>query len=155
MLDLTLVDELFYGACHILDRHVRVHTVLIEQVDMVGPQTFQCRVGDFPDALRAAIQPRLCIARSEAEFRCDHHAVAKRGQGFADKFFVHEGTVGFGGVEESHTELGGRPNQLDRVLPASSGPIAITQPHAAEADGRDFEVAAAQLALMHRCSRED
>ena len=31
------------GPRHILDRHVRVDTMLVEQVDPVGAQSLQCR----------------------------------------------------------------------------------------------------------------
>jgi hypothetical protein len=39
--DLASGDQVPYGAAHLLDRHVRVDPVLIEQVDMVGPQPLQ------------------------------------------------------------------------------------------------------------------
>ena len=37
VLDLALVYQLLDRPRHILDRHVRVDAVLIEQIDMIGP----------------------------------------------------------------------------------------------------------------------
>jgi hypothetical protein len=39
--DLTGVDEVFDGSGDVLDRHVGVDPVLVEQIDPVGPQSLQ------------------------------------------------------------------------------------------------------------------
>ena len=44
--DLAFRDQLPDGAGDVLDRHVRVDAVLVEQVDAIGPQPLQRRVGD-------------------------------------------------------------------------------------------------------------
>jgi hypothetical protein len=43
----------------VVDRHVRIDPVLVEQIDPIGPESLQRRVGDFPDVRGPAIEP--CI----------------------------------------------------------------------------------------------
>ena len=72
-------DELAHGAGDILDRHRRVDAVLVEQVDVVGPQPLQRALDGRADVLRAAVGPAsdlLAVLEPEAELGGDHHLVA-------------------------------------------------------------------------------
>ena len=53
--DLALADEFADGAGDVLDRHVRVDPVLVQQVDAVCPQPLERRFHHVPDALRPAV----------------------------------------------------------------------------------------------------
>jgi hypothetical protein len=48
-------NELLHRARDVLDRHLGVDTVLVEQIDCFGAQALQCLVGDLPDALRPTV----------------------------------------------------------------------------------------------------
>ena len=58
MLDLTLLNQVLHGARHVLDRDVRVDTMLIEQIDGIHLKPLERVFGDLPDVLRATIQAR-------------------------------------------------------------------------------------------------
>ena len=113
---LTLTNQVFHGARDILDRHVRVHAVLVKEVDPVGTEPLQRRLGDLADALRPAVEPGLVVAVLEAELRGDHDLVAKRRERLAHELLVHEGTVGFGGVEKRHAALECLSDEHDACL---------------------------------------
>jgi hypothetical protein len=123
--------------------------VLVQQVDAVGAQALQRGLDHSTDALWAAVHARTDEAVLEAELGRDHHLVAHRGQGLAHHLLVQP-TVGFGSVEEGHAALDGLADELHARRPVQAGAVAVTQAHAAETEGRDFEAAAAELTLFHR-----
>ena len=57
MLDLPLRDQLLHRAGDLLDRHVRIDAVLVEEVDRFGPQPLERRLDAAPDRLRPAVEP--------------------------------------------------------------------------------------------------
>src|SRR5580704_16080046 len=105
MPDLALADEALDRAGNVLDRHVRINTMLIEQVDGIDLQALQRGLGDLPYMLRPAVEA-LLLARvridGEPEFSSNDDFSAERGQRLADKFFISKGAVDFGGIEEGH-----------------------------------------------------
>lgn len=63
---LSLGDQLAHRACYLLDRHVGIDAVLIEEVDPVRPESPQRRVGHLPDVLRTTID-RWSVAAAGLE----------------------------------------------------------------------------------------
>ena len=57
MLDLAFRDELLDRACDVFHRHSRIDAVLVEQVDMVGPQPLQRSFHHLADMLGPAVEP--------------------------------------------------------------------------------------------------
>ena len=53
VLDLALADQFLHRAGHVLDRHVRIDAVLVEQVDAVGPQPLERRLDHLAGCARA------------------------------------------------------------------------------------------------------
>ena len=93
-----------------------------------------------------------CFAVSsdlEPELRRDHDLIAERRQRFADELFVSEGAVDFGGVEERDAALDGGADQRDHLLLVHRRAIAEAHAHAAEAEGRDFQIAVSEFAFLH------
>ena len=88
LLDLALCDEVLDGAGDVLDRHVRVDAVLVQQVDPVGPEALQGGVDDLPDVLGAAVEGAeraaagLAAAGRKSELRRDDDLVAKGARAF-------------------------------------------------------------------------
>src|SRR6266571_6673259 len=158
VLDLAFADELLHGTGDVLDRHIGVDAVLVEEVDALGLEALQHPLGGFLDVLRTAVQPGMALPRLRvdvpAELRGDHHLLPERGQGFADELLVAERPVGFGGVEEGDATLDGGPDDGDSLAPVGRRSIAIVQSHAAVPDLRDLESAAPQRALLHVSSCE-
>jgi len=103
MPDLALPDQVFHRAGDVLDRHVRVDAVLIEQIDDAGLEPLERGLRDLFDVLRPAIQAALLACARidvEAETGCDHDLLADRGKRLAHQFLVGERAVDFGGVEK-------------------------------------------------------
>ena len=63
-LTLPCLDQLLHRPGHVLDGHVRIDPVLIEQVDAVGLEPLERRFRDFLDVLGAAVQARLLAVAS-------------------------------------------------------------------------------------------
>jgi hypothetical protein len=47
----TLLNEVLHRSRAVLDRHVRVYPVLVEQIDDIGLESLEGRLGDFLDVL--------------------------------------------------------------------------------------------------------
>ena len=110
MFHLALLDQFLDRTGDILDRHVRVDAVLIEQIDHIGLEALQRGLGDILDMLRSAVQsrrsgPRITAAKVEPELGGDHYLLAKRSEGFANEFFVNVRAVNFSGIEEGDAAL--------------------------------------------------
>ena len=137
----------------VLDRHIRVDAVLIEEIDPIGPEALQRGFRDRLDVLRAAVQAAAALACGrvdvEAELRRDHDPIADGRKGLADQFLVGEGPIDLRGVEESHAALDGRPDQGYSRLLVDGRAIGMAETHAAEPHGRDFEAALSKFTLLH------
>ena len=81
----------------------------------------------------------------EAELGGDHHLVAEGRERLAHQLLVRERAVDLGGVEEGDAALDGRPDQRDHLLLVGRRAVAEAQAHAAEPDGRDFQVRCFQV----------
>jgi len=153
VLDLTLGNQLLDRSCHVLDRHVRIDAVLIEEINVSGPQPLQASVRHMLDMLGLAIGPATALASLkidvEAELRGNHHFVADRLERLAHQLFVHERPIGFGRVEMGQAVVMGGANQLDHFALVGCRAIGRTHTHAAEAKSRDFQSAFSQHALLH------
>ena len=115
--DLALLDQVLHRAGDILDRHVGVDAVLIEEVDDVGPQPLQRRLGDLADVLRPTVHAALAARRVELETELggDDDLVAYRRERLADDLLVLVRPIGFSGVEEGDAAIDGGADQLDRL----------------------------------------
>ena len=56
MPDLALSDEVADGPGHVFDRHLRIDSVLVEQVDVVSPEPPQHLLDDLADVVRPAVE---------------------------------------------------------------------------------------------------
>src|SRR5438034_3663703 len=154
VLHLALCNQFLDRARHVLDRDVRVDTVLIIQIDDVGPESLQRTLDALLDALWAAVLDLLPAGiTSDPELRGDHHLSAHRRQRFANELFVGVRTVDFGGIEECDAAFHGRADERDHRLLVRWDTVALAHPHAAEPQRRDFEVAFPKRAFFHRFSQ--
>src|SRR5439155_1568620 len=150
VLHLALRNQFLDRARHVLDRDVRVDTVLIIQIDDVGPESFQRTLDALLDALWAAVLDLLPAGiTSDPELRGDHHLSAHRRQRFANELFVGVRTVDFGRIEECDAAFNGRADERDHRLLVGRDTVALAHPHAAEPEGRDFQTTRSQFAFLH------
>ena len=85
----------------VLDRHVRIDAVLVEEVDDIGVEPLQRRLANGADvAGRTVGAARPAVLDPEAELGGDERLVAAIFKCAADELFVGIGAVDFGGVEE-------------------------------------------------------
>jgi hypothetical protein len=88
--------------------------VLVEQVNDIGLESLQRSLSHFFDVLRPAIQIRPARASRgigcEAKLRGDHNLLAQRRQCLTHEFFVNEGAIHFGGIEERDAAFHGSPD---------------------------------------------
>ena len=59
MLDLALLNQIFYRTGNVFDRHLQIDPMLIEQIDGLDLEPLERGLGDLPDVLRAASRPAL------------------------------------------------------------------------------------------------
>ena len=132
VLHLPFPNQFLYRSCHIFDRHARVDTVLIEQIDGIDLEPLERGFGYLPDVLRPAVQTNLFSlgAEFESELGGYYHLAAEGRKRFAHKFFVCERSVGFSGVEEGDAAFDSLPNQGDHFLLVRRRTIAKAHSHA-------------------------
>jgi hypothetical protein len=94
MLNFPIGDQLLDRARHVLDWHVRVNAMLVEEVDGLDTQPLQPRVAHLADVLGPTIEARLLLSLRvdiEAELCRNHHLVSERSKRFTDHFLIGKG----------------------------------------------------------------
>ena len=72
VLHLAFADQAFDRAGDVLDRHLGIDAVLVEEIDPIGLEPLQRRVGDLAYGRWPTVQPCLLAAlKSETELGCD------------------------------------------------------------------------------------
>jgi hypothetical protein len=116
---LARCDELTHGTRDLFDREVRIHPMLVEQVDDVRAEPAQRRLRDAADLLRTAVETHhRAVTDVPAELRRDHYPVADRLQSLAYELLVDVGAVDLGGVEQGDALVDGVPQH--RVMSSRS-----------------------------------
>lgn len=103
-------DEFGHGADHVLDGHLGVDPVLVEQVDAVGPQSLQRLLDHRADALGPAVEREapLGALEIESELGREYYPVASAAaQHPPEEFLVGIGAVNLGGIEQGHARFDG------------------------------------------------
>jgi len=98
-----------------------VDAVLVK-INTIRLETLERRIGNLPDALRAAVRSARCVPAFEPKLRADHDLIAVRRERFADPFFIGKRTVRLGGVEEGDAALDRRPDQFTVPAPLTMWP---------------------------------
>ena len=120
--------------------------MLIEQVDGLDLEPLERALDGLLDVLRPAVQarrtgPRIAATEVEPELGGDHHLLAEGSEGFAHEFFVGERAVDLGGVEECDAAFHGGPEKSGHLLLVFGRAVGKAHSHAAEPEGRDFQIA--------------
>src|SRR5678816_1511591 len=112
MLHFALLNQFFDRAGDFLDRHIRVHPVLVEQIDRFKFEALKRSFNDPWDTRRIAIYATLRPAIAvEAELGGDNYLVAKWSERFSHQLFVRERAIHLGRVEKCNAEFHGLTDQ--------------------------------------------
>jgi hypothetical protein len=112
VLDLACLNQFPHSSGDILDWDVRIDTMLVVKIDCIDPKPLERALSGLFDVFGPAIQTcrsRAMIAATqiETELGGDHYFAMEGSEGFADKLFVRERAVNFGGIEECDAEFHG------------------------------------------------
>jgi len=136
--DLPFFNQILNRSSYLFDWHFRVDPVLIKQIDAIGSQPLQRRLGYFLDVLWPAIETTTCIFKVKTKFGCDMNFVADRRERFSDKFFACIWAVNFSGIKQGDAFLMGCTNDLDALVSGCGRTVVGANAHAPEAKLRDL-----------------
>src|SRR5271165_1972401 len=129
------------------------------RLDSIATEAFQGGFCDhlnmlldhLADLFRPAIEPDclLLLVDLEAELRADENLVANGLQRLPNQLFVDVRTVTLRGVKKVDATIDRRADHGDRLLFVGGRAEAEAQAHAAQADGRDFEISFSKFACSH------
>src|SRR5262249_41645989 len=88
-------------------------------------------------------------AEVEAELGGDDDFAFEGRERLADKFLVRVRSVNLGGVKKGDAAIHGGVQEPGHLLFVLRRAVGKAHAHAAQSDGRDFEVALAKFALLH------
>ena len=145
MTDLALLPELGERADLVLERHLAVDPVQLDQVDPVDPEVAQAELHLLLEVRRAAdLGPLPGAGPGEARLGGDHQVVGVGVEGLGDQLLADDRAVAVGGVDEVHATLHGGPEDGQRSLVVlRRAPDAVAGDlHGAVAEAVHLEVAA-------------
>jgi hypothetical protein len=127
--------------------------MLVEQVDHIDLKALERALGGFLDVLGPTVEAchsRPFIAlKVEPELGGDHHLLAEGSKRLAHELFVGVRAVHLGGVEERDAAFHGCTKKSGHLLLVLGRAVRKAHPHAAEAEGRHFQVALSEFSLLH------
>jgi hypothetical protein len=143
---LAFPDQFFHGTRNILNWHVWVDPMLIEQINTVCSKTFKASVHHSLDVIGTAVETAL-VGEIKAKFRCDLHLVSERFKGTADDGFARVRAVHFSRIEKRYTVAVCRTDDLNGVVDGDGRAIVCREIHAAESQLRYFQLS--KLSRLH------
>jgi hypothetical protein len=153
--DLALGDQLGQSADGLLDGGLRVHPMLVVEVDVVGAEPLQRALDRDADVGWAAVEDARAATGvgDDAELRRQHNFVAAILDGPADQFLVGVRAVDFSRIQVGDAQVE-RPVDGSNGLGIAAGPdvVVARHRHGSESDAGDFESADRDV-LHGRCLR--
>ena len=153
MTHLARADEAGERADALLDRHLRIDAMQVEQVDDVCSEPLKALVTRRRDRGRRPIRvdARTRTRRDDAAFGREDDVAAPGAERAADQRLVVPLAVNRGGVEERHAKVDRTMNRADRLLIVPDA-VGLRHAHAAEANRRHVRAIFAEFSLLHRTS---
>ena len=112
MPDLAFFDQALHGSCDILDRHLRIDTMLVEQIDTVDAQATDRVLGDFANVGGLAVETVRSRLEVVADGLCSYCAATKE-IGNADRHEVGRRLNNW--AENSHQPFRRRERAMQRI----------------------------------------
>ena len=131
--DLARLDELLHRADGLLDRDVRVHAVLVVQVDIVDVEPMKRASQASVDVVRRAVDAHPGAVRVPhiAELGRQLRLGAATGDGFPEELLVRVGAVHVSGVEQGDAQVEGTVDSVGRLSLIGLAVGAAAHAHAA------------------------
>ena len=99
----SLLHQFLHRTCHLLHRNIRVHPVLVKQVNVVGTQTPEGTFYRTPDMVGPAVQGRrTAFLHAKTEFGSYPDLVADRGESLPHPFLTGIRPVHFRRIKKSN-----------------------------------------------------
>jgi hypothetical protein len=149
--DLAGPHQIGQGADGVLDRHLRVHPVLVVQIDVLGAEPLERPLDRGPGVVRVPVDGAPAVAaavREQPELGRDHHLVPAARESPAEQLLVDERPVDLGRVEERHPQLDRAVDGADR-LGVVGGRAGVERRHAHQAEADAGDVEARQRYVFH------
>ena len=113
---LSLLHQILDRAGDLFHRHVRIDTVLVQEVDTVCTQPPERPFHRTADMVGSAVEcGRLAFLHAEAELRTDFYLVTERGECFADPLFAGIRSILLRRIEKGHTLVVSTPDQGNHI----------------------------------------
>lgn len=110
--ELPGLDQLLHRPGDILDRHLGIDAMLIEEVDGLDPEPVQGSLDALSDVVGPADDELLALrAHLDAELGRDHRLITEGSERLPDQLLVRLGPVGLGRVEEGDAAFDRRPDR--------------------------------------------
>src|SRR5262245_42790470 len=107
--------------------------MLVEEIEAIGLEPLQRRVGYLSDVGRPAVYSRLlAVLDLESELGRTHDLIANWAECFTNDFFVRERSVHFGRIEEGDASVNRRTDDRHTLLAIRWRPVTGADAHAAE-----------------------
>ena len=137
--DLARGDQVLDRARHVLDRHVGIDTMLVQEIDAVGSEALERGIDHRLDVVGPAVETSSAALEVEAEFGSDADAVTDWRQRFPDEFLVRERPVDLGGIEERDASPMGFAQDADALASIRRRAVVGAEAHGASAQRRDLQ----------------
>src|SRR4051812_140291 len=95
--DLTFFDQIPHRARDLLHGGLRIDTVLVEEINVVGPEPLQRLLRHLADTLGSTVDPQGWLSLDEAELRRNHHLISDWRQRLPNNRLIGEQTIGLSG----------------------------------------------------------
>jgi hypothetical protein len=126
-------NEFGQGAPGLLDGNVRIHTMLVVEVDMVDTEPGQRLVAALFDVTGVAARLHdTALAPHDAELGREHHLVAAIGDSTPDQSLVGFGPIDVGGVEHRHAQVERAVDGGDGLVVVVAHAVGLAHTHAAK-----------------------
>ena len=94
MLHFAFANQVLDRTGDVFDRNVGIDAVLVEEIDPIGLEARQRRLGYLADVLGSAIEPSLLpVLEPEPELRRNDDLIPNRRERFANDLFIRERAV--------------------------------------------------------------
>jgi hypothetical protein len=148
--DLALLAEPRHGADRLLDRDLRIHAMLVVEVDRVDTEALEAGLAGAPDVRRASVDevPGAVRAPDLPELGREHDTLPPAGQRVAKELLVVPPPVHVGGIQEVEAQVERAVDHRDRHGVVAL-PVGARHRHAAEPESRHPQRAVAEQPVVH------
>ena len=150
---LPFAHELRHRADDVLDRHLGIDTMLIQQIDAIGLQTAERAFHSLANVRGLAVHPcsAAVLIDAESELGRDHEPVARTielRESAREELLVYVRAVHLCRIEECHAELDGAVNRGDglALVALVRGAVCLAHSHEAKAELGDGQALCAECA---------